>query len=120
MEEKIRFKDYAGDGAYVETDARKLTLALPAEITTIPCVKNEIERLKLTTWQYNINGSAREGTFYWNDGEKAWKYYERGEIFNVLDGNGRNDAADILVRYLDENTDDDFPRFSDEDGVEIL
>ena len=119
MASKIQFRDYSsGDCKYTKVLARKLDLALPKEILDIPCVKEEIKRLKLTTWQYSVNGSTREGTFYWNGGENAWKYYEREEMIAVLDGDDETEAIQILKDYLDENEDDYFPEFTDVDDDE--
>ena len=112
---KVRFRDYGQYCDYVKVEAKKLDLALPAEILDIPCVKAEIERLKLTTWEYKNRNATCKGTFYWNDNEKAWKYYERSEMCDVLDGGDEAEGVKILEAYLGEpaNWDDDFPEFTE-------
>ena len=114
MANKIRFRDYGDYCVYAKTEACKLSLALPKEILDVQCVKDEIKRLKLTTWQYSLNGSTREGTCYRNDAEKAWKYYERTELLGVLDRAGESKAAEVLENYLDnpDNLDDELPKFT--------
>lgn len=111
----IHFRDYAGDCKYAETLATKLELALPKEILDNPFVKAEVKLLNLTTWQYSLDGETREGTFYWNDGEKAWKYYERTELLGILEENGCDEEAAILNDYIQNTEDDDFPKFSNEE-----
>lgn len=117
MASKIKFRDYGGYCEYAKTEARKLDLALPKEVIDNKIAQEEIKRLKLTTWQYSVNGSTREGTFYWNDAEKAWKYYEKGELLGVLIDGGEAKAAAVLESYLNDpaNWDDDFPHFTDEE-----
>jgi len=113
---KRNFRDYGTDFDYFRTFSKKIDLALPKRILKNPKVKAEIKRLKLTTFQY-LNPFLNEneiftGTFYWNDAEKAWKYYEREALYEFLD-----DDRDIisLEKYLVKNEDDYFPHFSQED-----
>ena len=113
---KRNFRDYGTDFDYIRVFSKKIDLALPKRILKNPKVKAEIKRLKLTTFQY-LNPFLNEneiftGTFYWNDAEKAWKYYERESLYDFLD-----DDRDIisLEKYLVKNDDDYFPHFSDED-----
>ena len=115
MTTMIRFKDYSGYCKYAKVPARKLKLALPKEILDNPLIKNEVNRLKLTTWQYSIDGSTCEGTFYWNDDEKAWKYYERTALLDILEENRFSKEAEILNYYILNMEDDDFPKFSEEE-----
>lgn len=113
---KRNFRDYGTDFDYFRTFSKKIDLALPKKILKNPKVKAEIERLKLTTFQY-LNPFLNEneiftGTFYWNELENAWKYYEREALYDFLD-----DDRDIisLEKYLVKNDDDYFPHFSQED-----
>lgn len=113
---KRNFRDYGTDFDYIRVFSKKIDLALPKRILKNSKVKAEIKRLKLTTFQY-LNPFLNEneiftGTFYWNDAEKAWKYYERESLYDFLD-----DDRDIisLEKYLVKNDDDYFPHFSDED-----
>lgn len=113
---KRNFRDYGTDFDYIRVFSKKIDLALPKRILKNSKVKAEIKRLKLTTFQY-LNPFLNEneiftGTFYWNDAEKAWKYYERESLYEFLD-----DDRDVisLEKYLVKNDDDYFPHFSDED-----
>lgn len=113
---KRNFRDYGTDFDYFRTFSKKIDLALPKKILKNPKVKAEIKRLKLTTFQY-LNPFLNDneiftGTFYWNDAEKAWKYYEREALYEFLD-----DDRDVisLEKYLVKNDDDYFPHFSNED-----